>query len=134
MADKGPPALKLTVACKSHMKAMLPAPPPPALPAQQQEDAVQHVQQDPVQQDPIQPPAPPAQVPNPIQPHAPPVQVPNPIQPHGHLAHIPNPVLSPGPPAQVLTPVQPQLNWSYFKPEFSGKLEEDVGSPSFKIK
>ena len=36
-------------------------------------------------------------------------------------AHIPNPVLPPAPPVQI-----PQLNWSYFKPEFSGKPEEDA--------
>ena len=49
-----------------------------------------------VQQDPVQPPAPPAQVPNPVQP----LQI-------------------------QVQPGQPQLNWSYFKPEFSGKPEED---------
>ena len=35
--------------------------------------------------------------------------------------HVPNLMLPPAPPVQI-----PQLNWSYFKPEFSGKPEEDV--------
>ena len=33
----------------------------------------------------------------------------------------PNPILPPAPPVQI-----PQLHWSYFKPEFSGKPEEDT--------
>ena len=86
MADKGPPTLKLPIACKSPVKVT-----PLAPPAQQEQDAVQHVH------DPVQPPAPPAQVPNPVQ--ALQIQV---------------------------QPGQPKLNWSYFKPEFSGKPEEDV--------
>ena len=53
---------------------------------------------DPVQQD--TPPPPPTQAPDPVQPPTPPAQVPN--------------------------PVQLQLNWSYFKPVFSGKTEKDA--------
>ena len=33
---------------------------------------------------------------------------------------------STAPPAQVPILVQPQLNWSYFKPELSDKLKEDA--------
>ena len=70
---------------------------PPAPPAQEQ-------------QNPVPPPAPPAQEPDPVQPPAPPVQVPNPAQP-----------------VQIqVQQGQPQLNWSYFKPEFSDKPEEDA--------
>ena len=47
--------------------------------------------------------------------------MPIPIQPQNPPAYIPNPILPPAPPVQI-----PQLNWSYFKPEFSGKPEEDV--------
>ena len=41
------------------------------------------------------------------------------------------PVVLPAPPAQPLVPrAQPgtllQLNWSHFKPEFAGKLDEDA--------
>ena len=43
-------------------------------------------------------------------PPTPPAQVPNPVQ----LLQI------------QVQQVQPQLNWSYFKPEFSGKPEEDA--------
>ena len=56
---------------------------------------------DPVQQD---PPPPPAQVPDPLQ--------------------------APAPPAQVPNPVQPQLNQSYFKPEFSGKPWKKMQKPT----
>ena len=47
--------------------------------------------------------------------------IPNPLQPQNPSVHVPNPILPPAPPVQI-----PQLNWSYFKPEFSGKPEEDV--------
>ena len=46
-----------------------------------------------------------------------------------HVQKIPvhrDPVQPPTPPTQVPNPVQHQLNWSYFKPEFSGKPEEDA--------
>ena len=95
MADKGSAAPKPSIAHKPPVKAM-----PPAPPAQQEQDAVQHVQQDLVQL-----PAPPPQVPNPVQPPAPPPQVPNLVQPL--QMHV--------------QPGQPQFNWSCFKPEFSGK-------------
>ena len=55
---------------------------------------------------PNQPPNPPANPPS--QPPNPPTNPPNPMQPQS-------------PPPQV-----PQLNWSYFKPEFLGKPEEDA--------
>ena len=40
--------------------------------------------------------------------------------PHTHNPFLPNAPLIPG------APPRPQLNWSYFKPEFAGKSEEDV--------
>ena len=43
------------------------------------------------------------------------------MQPQGSPAQVPNPMLPQAPPVQV-----PQLNWSYFKPEFSGQPEEDA--------
>ena len=119
MADKGPATPKLATACKPPVKATQPAPL-----AQQEHNAVQCAQQDLVQ------PPPPAQVQNPVLPPAPPAQVHPPAPP----AQVPNPVQPPAPPAQVPNPVQlikvqvqpgqPHLNWSYFKPEFSGKPED----------
>ena len=47
--------------------------------------------------------------------------MPNAMQPQGPPAQVPNLMLPQAPPVQM-----PQLNWSYFKPEFSGKPEEDV--------
>ena len=55
-----------------------------------------------------------------------PAHVPDMIQPQSPPAHVPNPILPPAPPAQIPNQIQPQLNWSYFKPEFSGKPGEDV--------
>ena len=66
------------------------------------------------------------QVPDPVQPHAHPVHVPDLIQPPNPPVHVPNPVLPPAPSAQILNQMQLQLHWSYFKPEFSGKPEEDM--------
>ena len=43
------------------------------------------------------------------------MQLPNP------LANLPSPMQPQAPPVQML-----QLSWSYFKPEFSGKPEEDA--------
>ena len=43
------------------------------------------------------------------------------MQPNNPLNNPPNPLQPQAPPVQV-----PQLSWSYFKPEFSGKPEEDV--------
>ena len=45
----------------------------------------------------------------------------DPVQQQNPPAPVPNLVLPPVPPVQI-----PQLNWSYFKPEFSDKPEEDV--------
>ena len=37
------------------------------------------------------------------------------------------PVQPPAPPKQPIQPgPMPHLNWSHFKPEFAGKLDEDV--------
>ena len=63
-------------------------------------------------------PNPPANPPNP--PANPPPNPP-PNQPPNAPANPPNPMQPQNPPPQV-----PQLNWSYFKPEFSGKPEEDA--------
>ena len=139
MADKGPPVLKLPTAHKPT-KTTTPAPQ-----AQQGWEAAQCAQQEPVQDradevpnqvpppnppsqvpDPVQPPKLPAQVPDPVQPHAPPAHIPCLVQPQNPPAHVPNPALPPAPPAQIPNQMQPQWNWSYFKPEFSGKPEEDV--------
>ena len=50
-----------------------------------------------------------------------------PATPHGHPPNPPNPLNPPNPPPMEEDPLQPhQLNWSYFKPEFSGKMEEDA--------
>ena len=54
------------------------------------------------------------------------MQVPDLIQPYNPTVHVPNPVQPPALLAQIPHPVQPKLHWSYFKPEFSGKPEEDV--------
>ena len=62
---------------------------------------------------PSNPPNPP-----PIPPDLPP-NLPNP--PPDPPANPPNPMQPQNPPFQV-----PQFNWSYFKPEFSGKPEEDA--------
>ena len=43
------------------------------------------------------------------------------MQPQNPPVHVPNSMLPPAPKVQI-----PQLNWSYFKPEFSGKPEEDA--------
>ena len=70
-------------------------------------------------------PAPQAHIPDQVQPQNPPqnppVHVLDLIQLQDPPAPVPNPMLPPAPPVQI-----PQLNWSYFKPEFSGKPEEDV--------
>ena len=67
-------------------------------------------------QQPNNPPNPPNPPPN---PQNPPPNLPN--QPPNPPANPPNPMQPQNPPPQV-----PQLSWSYFKPEFSGKPEEDV--------
>ena len=67
-------------------------------------------------QPPYNPPNPPN--PPPIPPNLPP-NLPN--QPPNPPANPPNPMQPQNPPFQV-----PQLNWSYFKPKFSDKPEEDA--------
>ena len=57
------------------------------------------------------------------------------MEDHLHLSHpcytssstpVP-PVQLPAPPAQPIQPgPMPQLNWSHFKPEFTGKPDEDA--------
>ena len=68
---------------------------------------------------PPNPPNPPPNPPNPPYPQNPP----NPPNP----PNSPTPPPNPQDPMNLPNPPQPQqLNWSYFKPEFSGKTEEDV--------
>ena len=87
---------------------------------------------DPAPPNPQDPPTlpPPAYITDPIQPQNPlqnpPVHVPDPIQPENPPVPVPNPILPPTPPIQIPNQMQLQLNWSYFKPEFSGKPEEDA--------
>ena len=89
----------------------------PVVPVDQSED-----------QAPLYPPNQPNQLPdippnqppnNPANPPNPPPNLPN--QPPNPPANPPNPMRPQNPPPQVS-----QLSWSYFKPEFSGKPEEDV--------
>ena len=62
----------------------------------------------------------PAHIADPVQPPDPPAHVPSPMQPQNPSVHVPNPILPPAPLAQI-----PQLNWFYFKPDFSSKPEEN---------
>ena len=130
MAERGPPASKLPPACKPMKtkatdQAKITDPPQPAPQPQPEPEAQVNPDQvpdlaPPNPQDPPVP-APPAYIPEPVQPQNPPAHIPDPIQPLNPPAHIPNSMLPPAPPVQI-----PQLNWSYFKPEFSGKPEEDA--------
>ena len=79
---------------------------------------------------PPNPPNPPNTPNQPNQPNQPdPMEVPNPQNPPNppnpqNPPNQPNPIDQPNPP-------QPQLmNWSYLKPDFSGKAEEDAGHAS----
>ena len=69
--------------------------------------------------DPVQPQIHPAHIPDPVQLQIPPVYVPDPVQLQILSVHVPTPMLPPAPPVQI-----PHLNWSYFKPECSGKQED----------
>ena len=65
---------------------------------------------------------PPAPQPPPVVPPAPPVQLPAP--PTQLIVHAAQPI---APPIQPIEPASmPQLNWSHFKPEFTGKPDKDV--------
>ena len=86
-------------------------------------------------QDTFYPPNQPNQLPNifPAQPeHIPnPQNPPNPPNPPNPSPNLPNqPQQLPGNPLGIMQLQDPpqahQLNWSYFKPEFSGKMEEDA--------
>ena len=99
----------------------------PVVPVDQPED-----------QAPLNPPNQPIQLPDnpPDQPNQPPNNPPNPPNPPPIPPNLPPnlPNQPPNPPANLPNPMQPQyppfqvpqLNWSYFKPEFSGKPEEDA--------
>ena len=70
------------------------------------------------------PPNSPNQPPNPPNPANPP---PNPPANPANPPNPPTPPPNPHDPMNVPNPPKPQqLNWSYFKPEFSGKAEEDA--------
>ena len=75
-------------------------------------------------QDALYPPNQPAHLPDiPTAPHNP---LPNPPN-HPNPPNPPTPPPNPQDPMNLPDPPQPhQLNWSYFKPEFSGKTEEDA--------
>ena len=124
MAKRGPPALKLPTACKpakakttdslqpapqSQLEPKAPLLPDQAPPVPQIPSAPAHLMH----------------IPDPVQPQAPPAHIPDPIQPQDHPVHVPNPQQPPAPPVYVINQI-PQLNRSYFKPEFSGKPGEDV--------
>ena len=77
------------------------------------------------------PPNPPPNFPNPPNPSPnfpnPPPNPPNPQNPPPNPPNPPTPPPNPQDPMNLPNPPQPQqLNWSYFKPEFSGKAEEDA--------
>ena len=121
-----PPPSNLTVHLQNISAHIPNTQPPPLLPG--------HIPNPPAQvPDPEELQNPPPQVPYPVQTPNPPAQVPNPVShqiPHHlHLtqcnlhppAQVPNLMVPQTPPAQVA-----QLNWSYFKPGFSGKPQEDV--------
>ena len=96
----------------AHLPDNPPNPPnPPNLP---------NLTNPPNQANPPNPPNPPIP-PNP--PNPPPNLPPNPPNP----PNPPTPPPNPHDPMNLPNPPQPQqLNWSYFKPEFSGKAEEDA--------
>ena len=99
----------------------------PLGPADQPEDQVLLNPPNQPNQLPDNPPGQPNQPPNnpPNPPNPPPNSLnfpPNPPdQPPNHPANLPYLMQPQNPPLQV-----PQLSWSYFKPEFSGKPEEDA--------
>ena len=63
---------------------------------------------------------------------------PTPLVLPGQLAPQPPPIMPPIPPAKpipiqpIQPPYVPQLNWSHFKPEFTGKPDEDAESSENK--
>ena len=146
MAEKGPPAPTPTPIRKAATQVKVKKPSQknptkqkathplesrivvvPVVPIDQPEDEV-----------PLYPPNQPNQLPNnpPYQPNQLPNNPPNPLNPPPILPtpppNLPNP--PPDPPANPPNTMKPQnppfqvpqFNWSYFKPEFSGRPEEDV--------
>ena len=79
----------------------------------------------------------------PAAPHNNPPNLPNPPNPLPNPLNAPNPPNPPNPPTPPPNPHDPmnppdppqphQLNWSYFKPEFLGKTEEDAMAHLLKI-
>ena len=147
MAEKGPPApipkpVRAKIATQVKTKECSQKNPPkqnpsratpllepkvvivPVVPVEQPGDQAPLYPPNQLNQLPENPPEKPNQPPNnppnppPIPPNLPP-NVPN--QPPNSSANPPNPMQPQNPPCQV-----PQLNWSYFKPEFLGKPEEDA--------
>ena len=126
MAERGPPAPKLPISHKP-MKTTATDQGKITDPSQQNPQPEPEVivppgqVPDPAPPNPQDPPvlAPPVHIPDPVQPQNPPVHLPNPMQPQNPPTYVPNPVLPPAPPVKI-----PQLNWSYFKLEFSGKPED----------
>ena len=139
--ERGLPALKLSTVDKPA-KAKTTDPPQPVPHPQLEPEAPLHPDQVPNPAssaphltpahaptvhipDPVQPPNPQAHVPDPVPPPAPPAHIPELIQPQDPPAYVPYPAQPPAPLVHVINQM-PQLNWSYFKPEFLGKPEEDV--------
>ena len=138
MAERGPPLLGLPTTCKhttnkATEQAKIVDPPQPGPQSQMEVEVVLHPDQVPdlVPPNPQDPPAPdpPAHIPDPVQPQDPPAHVPNQMQPQNPPVHVPNPILPPAPLVQIS-----QLNWSYFKPEFSSKPGRRCQSPSIENK
>ena len=145
MADRGPPApAPKAVRAKTAQQSKTREPPQKNPPKQKPAKAAPPLELKVIvvvpvdqleEQAPLYPPNQPYQLPD-NQPDQPPNNPPN--QPN-LPANPPNPPANPSnqppnPPANPPNPMQPQnallqgpqLNWSYFKPEFSGKPEEDV--------
>ena len=102
----------------------------PVVPVDQSEDQVPLYPPNQPNQLPDIPPDQPGQSPNnPLNQPNPPTNPPNPTNPPPNLPNqAPNPPSNPPNPMQpqIPPPQVPQLSWSYFKPEFSGKPEEGV--------
>ena len=120
MAEKGPPApapkplrIKIPVPKLTTSKTNIPLEP----------KIIIRLIDYPKGQNALYPPSQPAHLPDiPAAPHNLPSNPPNPLNP-------PNPPDPPNPRDSMYLPNPPQphqLNWSYFKPAFSGKTEEDA--------
>ena len=149
MAEKGPPAPTPRPVRKLATQAKAKEPSQKNLPKQNPSKAAPPLEprivvvpvvpiDQPEDQAPLYPPNQPNQLPDnpPDEPNQLPDNPPNPPNPPPILPNLPPnlPNPPPDPPANLPNPMQPQnplfqvpqFNWSYFKPEFSGKPEEDA--------